>query len=66
MECSDNLNSFVNTGQPGRSGADVVGGREGGLLRRRSGVRSDGCLAGNMTFKRKSRVFQMCNRSTGL
>jgi len=26
MECSDNLNSFVNTGRPGQSGADVVGG----------------------------------------
>lgn len=26
MECNDNLNSFVNTGRPGRSGADVVEG----------------------------------------
>lgn len=63
MECNDNLNVFVNIGLPCGSGVDVGGGG-GGLVRRWSGVRPDRCRTGNVTFKRKSRVFHMFNMLT--
>lgn len=65
MEYKDNLNSFVNTGRPGRSGVDIAGAGAGGGRRwewRQARQLSDQ----NVTFKWKSRVFHTCNMPTGL